>query len=193
MIQYLLVALLLLCAAAGHGQTDVPPDPQQSWELTEAKWADITDVEGRFRVSSPGAFVHRADTLETPLGMVAYHTFFLAPQQENAENEVYMVSYMDHPEGTFHPDSTELVAAVLEETQLAAEEAVLGELRFARTGTQQNHPYRYWRIDYLNGRASVRTKAFVAGQRFYSVQTVTRQAYGMNHSMDRFIDSFRIF
>jgi len=49
------------------------------------------------------------------------------------------------------------------------------------------------RMDYLNVNASIRTKAFVATDRFYIVQTVTRRKNGMNHSTDRFIDSFRIF
>ncbi|RMF01494.1 MAG: hypothetical protein D6772_04730, partial [Bacteroidetes bacterium] len=70
---------------------------------------------------------------------------------------------------------------------------VKGELLFSQQGRQGAYPYRYWRIDYLNGRASIRTKALIRDNRFYTIQTVSRRERGMNHSTDRFIESFRIF
>ncbi len=168
-------------------------DPRKSWELTEAKWEEVRDYEGRFRVNSPAPFREKRDTIETPLGELVYHTLFVAPDSEKAENEVYMISYVDYPEGALPADSTDLISALLDETQEAAVASVRGEMMFSQEGFQQTFPFRYWRIDYLNGRGSIRTKAIVADDRIYTVQTVTQRAYGINHSTDRFIDSFYVF
>ncbi len=191
-ILYITLALLSLSYQSLWSQEEAL-DPVKSWESTDAKWSEITDYEGRFRVTSPEAFTLKTDTVNTAIGALVYHTFYLAPQKDNAENEVYMVSYTDYPEGAIHPDSTALITELFEETQDAAVNSVRGELLFSQEGFQNKLPFRYWRIDYLNGNASIRTKAYVDVDRFYIVQTVTKRKYGMNYSTDRFIDSFRIF
>lgn len=168
-------------------------DPMQSWELSAAKWREVNDIDGRFRVQSPAEFLKKIDTVKTAIGPLVYHTYYLTPQQDNAENEFYMVSYTEYPAGAIHPDSTALVHDLFEETQKAAVATTRGELMFSRDGIQNFLPYRYWRIDYLNGNASIRTKAFVAQDRFYLVQAASKRIYGMNRSTDRFIDSFVVF
>ena len=186
--------LLSLCfTSLLLSQKDDALDPLKSWELAEAKWEEKAHFEGKFRVWSPGDFQEKIDSIDTPLGKMVYHTLYLAPTSEKAENEVYMISYVDYPEGTLPADSTDLLKAMLDETQEAALEAVRGEMMFSQDGFIQTFPYRYWRIDYLNGRGSIRTKAIIANHRFYTVQTVTRREYGMNTSTDRFIDSFSVF
>jgi len=191
--RFLFICCCFLFLGQATAQEKAPLDPLQSWELTQAKWSEIAHFAGRFRVVSPGPFQEKVDSMDTPLGQLFYHTLYLAPQTEKTENEFYMVSYVDYPEGTVHQDSLELIGELLNETQAAAVESVRGELLFSQDGYQHDFPFRYWRIDYLNGRASIRTKAIIAGNRFYTVQTVTRQEYGMNHSTDRFIDSFEVF
>ena len=190
---FLLFTLTLGLWSIGHSQEEEPLDPRKSWEITEAKWEETRSYPGRFRVISPASLWEKNDTLNTAVGELVYHTLYYAPNSDKAENEVYMISYVDYPDGALHQDSVELIAALLDETQAAAAESVRGELMFSQDGFQESFPYRYWRIDYLNGRGSIRTKAIVAGNRFYTVQTVTQRAYGINHSTDRFIDSFFVF
>lgn len=185
--------VLLIGLTTLQAQEEEVLDPLKSWEQTDASWEDISHFEGKFAVSTPGEFHEKVDSIDTPLGQMIYHTFFLQPPSDLAENEVYMVSYVDYPEGTIHQDSIELVTDLMNETQDAARESVRGEIMFSNDGFQKDYPFRFWRIDYLNGRASIRTKAIVANNRFYTVQTVSRREYGMNHSTDRFIDSFRVF
>lgn len=188
------LTVLFFCLNAVQAQEEEEPlDPRKSWELTEAKWEEIRDYDGRFRVISPATFREKRDTIDTPLGELVYHTLFVAPESDKAENEVYMISYVDYPEGALPADSTDLINALLDETQEAAVASVRGEMMFSQEGFQQSFPYRYWRIDYLNGRGSIRTKAIVADDRIYTVQTVTQRSYGINHSTDRFIDSFYVF
>lgn len=191
-IPFLLLFSLCLTSLL-FSQDDDALDPLKSWELAEATWEEKAHFEGKFRVWSPGDFQEKVDSIDTPLGKMVYHMLYLAPTSEKAENEVYMISYVDYPEGTLPKDSTDLLNALLDETQEAALESVRGEMMFSQDGFIQTFPYRYWRIDYLNGRGSIRTKAIIADHRFYTVQTVTRREYGMNTSTDRFIDSFAVF
>ncbi|MEM9931372.1 MAG: hypothetical protein AAF840_16270 [Bacteroidota bacterium] len=168
-------------------------DPFVSWETKAADWERYAHLEGKFEVYTPGIFQEKIDSLDTPLGILAYHTFFFRPPSDEADNEVYMVSYVDYPLGTVHQDSTELLEALFTETQDAATSSLRGELLFSEAGFDAGKPFRYWRIDYLNGRASIRTKALVCDNRFYTVQTVTQREYGLNKSTDRFIDSFKVY
>lgn len=186
----------LLCLAGTHGfaqDTEEELDPRTSWEVTEANWAEFNHFDSGFSIISPGIFSEKTDTLKTAIGQQIYRTFFFTPQHDRAENEIYMVGYTEYPEGAIPADSTDLIQALFDETEDVAVETVRGELLFSQNGFLQDFPYRYWRIDYLNGRASIRTKAVFANGRFYTVQTVTRREHGINYSTDRFIDSFRIF
>ena len=192
-IASLFLPLFLCLTIPAFSQEEDTLDPRKSWEITEAKWEEVADYEGRFRVLTPAQFQSKKDTIDTPLGELVYHTLFVAPTSDKAENEVYMISYVDYPEGVLHRDSADLINAFLDETQSAAVESVRGEMMFSQEGYHQTFPYRYWRIDFLNGRGSIRTKAIVANNRFYTIQTVTQRDYGINHSTDRFIDSFYVF
>ncbi|NJO87328.1 MAG: hypothetical protein HC821_04940 [Lewinella sp.] len=165
------------------------------WE-SQQNWTTAQDLEGRFSISIPApAWSQRVDSVPTPLGTLAYHSFYYQPPfEESAENAVYSLSYVDYPEFSLHQDSSELVQEFLLATREAAVERMKGELRFAAERILQfKYPGSYWRIDYLQGQASVRTQAFVVGRRYYALQTISTAEGGLNHSTDRFFDSFAVF
>lgn len=191
-MRYILWFSFIFPTLFAYGQEE-ELSPEQSWEQTKILWEKFDDYKGAFTIQTPGPFQEKIDSVKTAIGLLAYHTFYFRPPSEVAENEFYMVSYVDYPTGAIHHDSIDLVRALFDETQEAAVASMRGELLFSRDGQSRSFPFRYWRIDYLNGRASIRTKAYVANNRFYTVQTVTRREYGMNKSTDRFIDSFHIF
>lgn len=172
----------------GPGPTKAPT----SWEAAQ-NWIDVQDLDGRFRIQLPAAWQHQIDTVPTAVGTLAYHTFFLKVPSDTAENEVYMLSYVDYPEGSLHHDSTELVTELLDASLDAAKERMQGDILFSTDKALQYYPGRYWRIDYLQGQASVRTHAFVANNRYYALQTISRSARGINKSTDRFFESFSLF
>lgn len=166
--------------------------PARSWEMGQT-WEPYQDYEGRFTVTVPAAFRQKADTITTAVGPLVYHTYFLQAPVDTAENELYMLSYVDYPAGTLHHDSTELLQEFFAATIETARKTVRGEVRFDTEVNLRGYPGRYWRIDYLNGRAGVRTKAFVVGSRYYTIQTISRRESGINRSTDRYFDSFRVF
>lgn len=80
--------------------------------------------------------------------------------------------------------------------QASQEEAIAavgGELLFSNDETLQGYPGKFWRIDYLDGEASIRTKTYVVGSRYYQVQTVSKTVSGLNDSSGRYLGSLRFF
>ncbi len=153
-------------------------------------WSEFRSYEGRFRIQAPGPMQQKTDTISTRLGPTAYHTFFY--QTEGGDNLLYMVSYCDYPEGGMHADSTELIEPFFEATVEAAAFSIDGKVVYSSPMKFFNYPGYIWRIDYLEGQAVVKTRAFIIEQRYYAIQTVTYRGLNLNPHTDRFMDSFRL-
>ncbi len=156
------------------------------------QWEEFVSYDGRFRILTPGPFKQKVDSIDTRLGPLAYHTFFHQPEGEAQENVLYMVSYCDYPAGTVHSDSLELLDEFFQATMEAATSSVRGELLYADDIRLDRYPGKVWRIDYLNGKAVIKTRAYVVGTRFYTVQTIMVRQRSLNRASDRFLDSFRL-
>ncbi|MBI5917556.1 MAG: hypothetical protein HY842_19480 [Bacteroidetes bacterium] len=155
-------------------------------------WQEFSSGEGRFRISVPGNFTEKTDTLKTEVGPLAYHTFFIQTSDETAENLFYMVSYCDYPPGVVFADSTGLAEEFFQNTMEAAAESVEGEILYSADIQLDKYPGKQWRIDYLDGKAVIKTKAYLVGSRFYSLQTIAWKDKSLNADATRFFDSFRL-
>lgn len=194
---FLFFVLLLICSSGAYAQEArlLAVELEKSWEK-DHRWIEHNDLDGRFRLLSPAEFTHSLDSIETAVGVQAYHTFHLqAPNQERAENVIYALSYVDFPQGSLHHDSLELVTEFLLGTEEEAGAAVGGETVYAADKLLFGYPARQWRIDYPSrgGVASARTLAIVAGNRYYELKVFSRSDKGINKSADKFFDSLRIF
>ena len=156
-------------------------------------WEAFSSYEGRFRILIPGSVEQKVDSIDTRMGRLAYHTFFhQSPEGEASDNILYMVSYCDYPPGTVHSDSLELLDVFFEATMDAAAGSVRGELLYSDDIRLGKYPGKLWRIDYLNGKAVIKTRAYVVGSRYYSVQTITVRKRSINRSSGKFLDSFHL-
>ncbi len=155
------------------------------------KWRSYSSYNGNFSVLSPGDMIEKVDTVLTAMGELAYHTFFFHNKAQNADNVLYMLSYCDYPEGALHHDSIELLQDFFDVTMDAAAKSVKGELLYSNDIEIHGFPGKRWRIDYLDGDAIIKTKAFVSGHRYYALQTITKKERSLNFSADKFLDSFQ--
>ncbi len=155
------------------------------------KWRSFSSYNGNFSVLSPGEMTEKVDTVLTAMGELAYHIFFFQNKAQNADNVLYMLSYCDYPEGALHHDSTELLQDFFDVTLDAAAKSVKGELLYSNDIKIHGFPGKRWRIDYLNGEAIIKTKAFVRENRYYALQTITKKDRSLNFSADKFLDSFQ--
>lgn len=193
----ILFALILVFASSVRAQEArlLAVDLNKSWEK-DHRWTELNELDGRFSLIAPDVLTHDIDSVETAMGVQAYHTFHLqAPDYKRAENIIYALSYVDFPEGTIHHDSLELVTEFLLGTEEEALRAVGGETIYAADKLLFGYPSRQWRIDYPSkgGVASARTLAIVAGNRYYELKVFSRSDKGVNKSADKFFDSLRIF
>ncbi|GAB4242091.1 MAG: hypothetical protein Kow0027_00310 [Saprospiraceae bacterium] len=154
-------------------------------------WVETVSYDGNFKVKAPGEMTHKQISKNTPVGELTYHSMFYGAEDE-ADNALYMVSWVDYPEGSLHSDSIELVRDFLEATVETAVLNVDGELMYQSDERIEGYPGRYWRIDYNKGTAVIKTKAFIAGRRFYSLQVASRQTRNINRAVDQFFDSFHL-
>ena len=155
-------------------------------------WFDTFDYEGGFKVLSPGELTQKVDSVETAIGLMAYHQFVYQENPENIENVVYMITYVDYPEGTITEDSTALLNDFFSATIESAAQSVGGMLVYSDPYEQQGHPGRVWKIHYLEGKAAIKTVAFVAGRRFFTIQTSTFRKNALDRDIDKFMESFRL-
>ncbi|MEL6719435.1 MAG: hypothetical protein AAFP82_12025 [Bacteroidota bacterium] len=154
------------------------------WTLYESK-------DKQFKILVPGELQEKIDTFQTDLGDLYYHTLYYQAAAETG-NQVYMLSYCDYPEGTIHSDSTEILTDFFEETIQTAKFSINGDLMYQADRTLYGYPGKYWRIDYRDGKAVVKTKALIVKNRYYAIQVVATKEKHINPESDKFMESFRL-
>ncbi|MBK6948533.1 MAG: hypothetical protein IPH16_11145 [Haliscomenobacter sp.] len=175
---------LVFVAGLLRAQESIP----SAWPRQSSGWSEFLSVEGGFKVLSPAGLRERADTIPTPLGNLVYHTFHC---KESADI-VYMVSYCDYPEYTIHQDSVDMLQEFFKATMEQAAFSVEGEIAYQEDQDVLGYPGKVWRINSPKSKSVIRTRAFVAGSRYYAVQTVMMKGESLNPSSERFLESFRL-
>lgn len=162
--------------------------------LFNTDWKTYKDFNGRFSVEIPCETMNETQqTIPTPIGNIDYHSFVCTPQDANAENKLYLVSYTEYPEGTIHPDSTDLIKTLYQETIQSATKSVNGTLTYETDINHKGVNGKFWRIDYNKGKAVMKSRAFIIKNRFYIIQVATIKARSRNVEADKFLDSLKWF
>ncbi|NJL75202.1 MAG: hypothetical protein HC892_09370 [Saprospiraceae bacterium] len=154
-------------------------------------WTTYRAPDNSFSISAPYQWSEKTDTISTDIGNLKYFTLYCQAPDTSA-NQIYMLSYCDYPDGTIHSDSTELITAFFEETMQSAAFSINGKLMYQADEALYNFPGKYWRIDYLQGNAVIKTRAFLVRNRYYAVQVVSKKVFHINPDSDRFLDGFRL-
>ncbi|MBK7410823.1 MAG: hypothetical protein IPJ40_23860 [Saprospirales bacterium] len=157
-----------------------------------AQWAPFSSIDGRFQIPSPKPLAHQESTVETPMGVIIYHTYFHQPEKDPNGNQWFSVSYCDYPDGTIHSDSTDLLEEFFEETIKESASSVNGEVRYVEHIDYNTLPGRFWRVDYLNGQVVIKSKAYLIANRFYVIQVVILKDKSANSDAARFLDGFKL-
>lgn len=156
-------------------------------------WDWYTSEKGLFTVLTPGEMTEKVKETETAIGKLSYHIFSYQPEVEaGADNFLYMISYCDYPAGSVHSDSTELLKEFFDATVESSVSSVRGELFYAADIRLGEYPGKIWRVNYGDNKAAIKTKAYVVGNRYYAIQTVTFREKSLNASIDKFLDSFKV-
>ncbi|MCC6722984.1 MAG: hypothetical protein IT258_00645 [Saprospiraceae bacterium] len=160
--------------------------------FSQDAWTEQTNQAGRFRILLPGNFTEKIDSVKTEVGPLVYHTFFLQNNDQGAENLFYMVSYCDYPASVVFADSVGLAEEIFTATIESATEAVKGALVYSSDIQMDKYPGKQWRIDYMEGKVVIKNRAYLVGNRFYSLQTIAYKEKSLNADGTKFFDSFRL-
>jgi hypothetical protein len=155
------------------------------------EWMQFRNIDGRFKVLTRGAMTEKMAFIETDLGSIETHTFVYQPEEQE-ENLVYMIMYYDFPEGSMHSDSTELIKTFFDTTVEEATASVKGTLIYENAMEHEGYPARQWRINYLENKAVIRSRAFIVKNRFYLLQTIGLTEVEQNNVTDFYLNSFRL-
>ena len=156
-------------------------------------WREFSSFEGKFRILAPDDMTEKVSKMKTDLGELNYHQYIYKPEDKNAENVFYLVNYCDYPKGSFPQDSTDLINDFLKTTVESSVESVYGKLDYESDIQLFTHKGKIWRVQYNNGKVTIKNKCFLVGDRFYLLQVMTLKERIMNTYADKFLDSFYVF
>lgn len=158
------------------------------------KWTVFKDYNGKFSVEIPcEKMEEKIQAIQTSVGDLEYHTFVCAPEDYNAENKVYLISYVDYPIEMLHQDSLELKKQMLETSIETSVESLKGVLIYKDEISHKGENGYFWRTDYNKGNAVMKTKAFIVKNRLYMIQVATQKARSRNLEADKYLNSFTWF
>lgn len=160
--------------------------------FTQNAWQSFTNLDGRFQIMVPGTFTEKVDSVKTDVGHLVYHTFFLQTDEKTADNLFYMVSYCDYPANVVFADSVGLAEEFFQTTIESAVESVKGTVAYTSDIQLDKYPGKQWRIDYLDGKAVIKNRAYLVGNRYYSLQTIAYKEKSLNVDGTKFFDSFKL-
>lgn len=157
----------------------------------QSPWITFTPTGQPFEVKSPGEMKNGEKNILTDMGYIRPVTW-LYQGLDADPNYLYMVSYIDYPQGTFHRDSTNLMQELLNvslETQL---KDLAGTLVYKSEAPYRNHPGIIYRAAYNTNKAVVKGRIILVNERLYFLQVYTLSEKSLNHDMDKFLESFKI-
>jgi hypothetical protein len=164
------------------------------FSLFPTKWQVFKSYDGKFSVEIPCATMEeKVQQIPTPMGELEYHTFVCAPPELDAENKVFLISYVDYPSAILHPDSLDLKRQLLATSIESSVESLKGTLLYQDEITYKGEQGFFWRIDYNKGNAVMKTKAFIVKNRMYLIQVATEKARSRNLEADKYLNSFTWF
>jgi len=153
-------------------------------------WQVFQSSEGNFTVLVPGDMIHKEQLMETAVGNLVFTTYLYQPDTKDPDNFYYAVSFVDYPEHSVHSDSTDFLDSFFHYTIDTSVKSVTGELRYVDHIKLNDYPGRLWRVDYKKGTATIKTRAYMVGNRFYQIQVVMNRDKSLNTEQDKFFDSF---
>ncbi len=158
--------------------------------LAQNEWAWYQSYEGKFKILVPGEIQTNEKVIPTEIGELTYHTYYHQDKSELPENFLYILSYVDYPEGGIHSDSTDLIEEFFKVTAEEASLQLAGNLQYENRADWKDYPAYIWRIDYNEEQAIMKSKAIIVDNRFYLLQVAMTKDRSINAAANKYLDSF---
>jgi len=145
----------------------------------------------QFQIIEPGVFTEKFSNIETDIGDMEVFTFYCEPPVEDP-NYLYLINYIQYPEGTLHHDSTVMVSSIFTESLDESISGMNGRLLYQVEQSDLEYPTHLSRAEFNEGENIMKSKMVVFENRFYFIQVFTSKEHSLNDKMDHFLDSFKL-
>lgn len=139
-----------------------------------------------------GLMKHSIKTTSSGIEDLIYHTYAIDFEDSDMGYYAFILSFVDYPEGSMHSDSTELLEEFM---GIAVKESIFqmrGEIIYESDEEYFKYPAKVWRINYKNGRATIRNKSIMIDNRFYMLQVMSSTNVKANEVAQNYLESFRL-
>jgi len=157
----------------------------------QENWKTFKPNRELFSLNVPGEMKYGEKNLLTDVGNLKVITYLYQAGSEE-KNYLYLINYVDYPEGTFHSDSSEIIQDFFDITIEQNIKDLGGELVYSSEFFHQNYPGRIYRVSYNKNKAVLKSHIYLVHDRFYSLQVFTLSEKSLNPDMDRFLNSFKL-
>ena len=157
----------------------------------QENWQIYKPDDDSFSVLLPCQAETGLKNLLTDVGILEVKTV-MCQADDDHPNRLYLINYTDYPEGSFHPDSSELIQEFFDITIAQHVRDLNGEVIYQAENNLGKYPGRIYRAVYNKGNTFVKSVIYLVNDRFYSIQVYALLPRSINNAMDTFINSFKI-
>ena len=144
-----------------------------------------------FSVDVPGVMKNGEKKVLTDLGEFRPVSWIYEGKGEDP-NHLYLVSYVDYPQGTFHPDSTAMIQEFFQASIDTHVRDLGGDLSYQSESPYNTSAGVMYRATYNQNKHVVKSRILLIGDRFYAIQVYTTSEKSLNSGMNKFLESFRV-
>lgn len=152
----------------------------------------LIDESAKFKIRAPGVFLEKYESIDTDIGNMDILTYYHQPENENAANYLYLINYIEYPEGSIHHDSLTVVEELFKKSKEEFVISISGKSIYESNIDSGEYPTYLFRSEYNEGFNIVKSKMIVFEHRFYFLQVYTTKPHSLNKEMDHFLESFTI-
>lgn len=158
--------------------------------FSQQNWQKFSPSGQNFEILSPGEMKNGEKNILTDIGSIQPVTW-LHQGTSGDPNYLYLVSYIDYAEGTFHQDSTEMIHELMDVSIETQVKTLSGDLVYKSDAPFGMYPGVIFRASYNKNSAVVKGRIILIRNRLYILQVYTLSEKSLNPEMDKFLDSFK--
>ncbi len=156
----------------------------------QEEWKRFTPPGQSFEILTPGEMKNGEKRILTDLGHIQPVTW-LFNDPAGVPNYLYLLSYIDYPDGTFNLDSLDLIREFFDVTIETQVKELAGQLVYQSDSPFGFYPGRIFRASYNQNKTVVKGRLILIDDRCYILQVYTFSEKSLNPEMDKFLNSFR--
>ncbi|MBK7700987.1 MAG: hypothetical protein IPJ39_20835 [Saprospiraceae bacterium] len=107
--------------------------------IAQKQWQEFTPLGQQFKVLVPGIMTNGQKKILTDIGEMRPETW-MCQGSEDDPNKLYIVSYVDYPEATFHPDSTTIIDELFQVSLETHLKDLSGQLTYQTASNYNQNP-----------------------------------------------------